>query len=207
MVQMENTINRGDGLHDVADRKICKQKVEKVWNGAKESDLEVKPEDHKISLKTGEKVFGMPVSGTIRLAWRFANIYDGKNASLDNFPVVDVDWLIHFRPHNDGVVALAIPRENIMEYIRKYGREIFKKKSLTTQIQLNTPAEKLPNVGSKKWNELTALVKYIAPADKLFNKVEDVVSKVNEVGRNDASNNSSNPRNNERKIGLPYKER
>jgi len=204
---MENTINRGDGLHDVADRKICKQKVEKKWNGAKESDLEVKPADHKISLKTGERVFGMPISGTIRLAWRLANIYDGKNASLNNFPVVDVDWLIHFRPDNDKIIALAIPRENIMAYIRNYGREIFKKKSFTTQIQLNTPSEKLPNIDSKKWNELMSFVKYMASADKLFQKVEDVVEKVNQVGRDEASNNSSNPRNNERKVGIPYNER
>lgn len=207
MAQMIGTINEGDAFRDFLDRAVSKKRVEGLWNGAKETDATVRPDDCRISLKTAERVFGLPISGKVRIAWRLANIFEGKSASLDTLASPDLDWFIHFRPDGENIVALAIPREKILAYWKAYGREIVRHDQATVQLQLNTPSPTLPIAGSKKWRDLMAFVSHTAIADKAFTKVEAIMAKVNEAGRDEASSNSSNPRHNERKIGEPYKER
>lgn len=206
-IQAKNTINDGDALRDYLDRAVAKKRVAGVWNGAKESDMTVRPDDCAISAKTALRVLGLPISGKIRIGWRLANVYEGKTASLDSLPAPDLDWFVHFRPDGDNIVALAIPREKILAYWQNYGREIARRDQATTQIQLNTPAATLPKVGSKKWHELMSFVAHTAIADKAFTKAEQILAKVNEAGRDEATTNASNPRHNERKVGEPYKAR
>jgi hypothetical protein len=205
--QQPNTVNMGDALRDHLDRAVSKKRVNGAWNGAKESDATVRPDDCAVSLKTAQKVLGLPISGKIRVAWRLANVYEGKGATLAGLASPDLDWFVHFRPDGDNIVALAIPRESILAYWQTYGREIARRDQNTTQIQLNTPSPTLPIEGSKKWRDLMSFVAHTAIADKTFTKVEQILAKVNEVGREDATTNASNPRHNERKIGLPYGER
>ena len=207
MAQLKNTVNEGDAFRDLIDRTVSKKRVNGAWNGAKESDAVVRADDCNVSLKTAQRVFGLPISGKIRIGWRLANIYEGKAISLASLASPDIDWFVHYRPDGENIVALAIPRESILAYWQAYGREIKRHDQNTIQIQLNTPSPTLPIAGSKKWRDLMSFVAYTAIADKPFTKAEQIMAKVNEVGRDNATTNASNPRHNERKIGLPYSER
>ena len=200
MTQVKNTINKGDALRELVDKRVNKTRRLGTWNGSKESDSDVKAHDVRLSEKTAMRLFGVPISGKVRFAWRFANIHESPLASLESFSGLDVDYLIHFRPDFDEVKAIVVDRENISAYVRKYGREIVRKNDNTVQIQLNASAEKLPNYGSKKYNELAALG-MIVTASKFFTGVESVLDAVNEGGRKETTTVSSNPLNNRRKIG------
>lgn len=200
MTQFKNTINKGDALRELVDKRVNKTRRAGVWNGAKESDSDIKAHDVRLSEKTAMRLFGVPIHGKVRFAWRLANIHESPLASLETFSGLDVDYLIHFRPDYDEVKAIIVDRDNIIPYVKKYGREIVRKNDCTVQIQLNTPSEKLPNYGSKKYNELAALG-MIVTVSKFFTGVESVLEAVNEGGRKETTTVSSNPLNNRRKIG------
>lgn len=200
MIQAKNTINAGDALRETVDKRVNKTRRQGRWNGSKESDSDLKAHDVRLSEKTAMRLFGVPIHGRVRFAWRLANIHESPLATLDGFQGLDVDYLIHFRPDGNEVKALIIERENIVAYVKKYGREIRRKADGTIQIQLNTPSLTLPNYGSKKWRELTALAS-VHNVDKFFSGVESILEAVNEGGRKETTRLTSNPLNNRRKVG------
>jgi hypothetical protein len=200
-MQAKNTINKGDAFHDAIQTLVLKYKVDGVWNGSVESDRSVKGFDIKMSEATFAKVFGVHnMGGRVRLAWCNANITEVKTGNLDLSAVFDdVDILVHGREDKDGNLYCIIVRKNdILSYVSQYGRAIEKKG--TTQFQLNVPAP-LPNMGSKKWNDLCSYGDVVPMVGKVERKVTKTLVKVNKAGRKDASLNTSNPNDNVRKDG------
>lgn len=203
--QMKNTINSGDSFRDAMFQAVMKQRVTGEWLGSVESDRSVKPYDMKIGRSTGLRLFGVPISGRVRLAWKNANIHE--RLSLSTPLPLDYDVLVHVRESKTGEkLALIIEGSNIEPYVSKYSRDIYRKRSGTWQRQFNVPAP-LPNEGSKKWFDLLSYCSHVVLVDELVAKASRIEAKVNKVGRIESSSETSNRFDNKRKQGVPYKER
>lgn len=207
-MQQKNTINNGDALRDIATRQVEKKKVNGAWYGSVETDKQVRSYDFRISEKTAMKLFNVRFHGTVKIGYGMASGRECKNIA-DLYIPFECDYYVHIRKDcNDDSIALVIPREKMSAYFAAYYRKTptYDKWSKCYKTQFNIGAH-CPVYNSKKWNDLISFCIGFGMLDKLTEKSENLISLVNEIGRNESSIETSNRFNNDRKIGVPYKER
>ena len=223
MKQEKNTINGGDAIKDLVrtiQDSANKQRVLKagsLWHGSVEADKLIQP--HDIVIKQGsktQKMLGLPykVYGRIAFGFRGFNIREIKHENfksenkIDSFQLNQVasglDWLIHIRPAQDhGYNMIIVHRDKIISYFTKQVK--INKRGATVQLQKNTFAP-MPIENSAAWKKLES-AGIILPADHLAGVAADLLLQINEAGRLESQADSSNAKNNSRRVGNPYKER